>query len=237
VKVLDDEQDAMPNSSYSSSSWLCGGYWQLEVHRSKDFVTQLFSLLTAVGSNDLFASTVNVLCNKPVRYPILETVGSAIIGFCKSAKFEKGGPLQMILTCCISQLEIAVRKVIAPPTNSAKPIKFSCSCKDCLELIRFLKHPTESQHRFKIGKGRRRHLHQQLDSSRADVTHTTEHVGNPHTLIVTKNNASYEKDIKKQQQQQALLASLRPLLSVADALSENEPPAKKQKGTGKGLLI
>jgi len=84
VKVLDDKQDAMPNSLYSSYSWLYGGYWQLEVYRSKNFVTQLFGLLTAVGSNDLFASTVSVLHSKPVHYPILETVGPAIIDFCKS---------------------------------------------------------------------------------------------------------------------------------------------------------
>ena len=44
---------------------------------------------------------------------------------------------------------------------------------------------------------------QQLDSSGANVTH-----------------------IKKHQQEQVLLASLCPLLSVTNVPSENEPPAK-----------
>ena len=56
MKVLADE----PNSP--SSSWL---YRDCQPQRSKDFVCQLFSLLTTVGINDLFASIVSALCTKP----------------------------------------------------------------------------------------------------------------------------------------------------------------------------
>ena len=239
VKVLADEEDATPSSSgiTSSFSWLYRDYQPPKAYRSKEFVLQLFSLLTAVGSNDLFASAVSALCAKPVRYPVLETLGPALVDFYKSTKVDKDRPLQMILTYCTSQLEMSLRKVLLPPATNAKSVKFMCSCKDCVELIRFLKHPTEVQHRFKIGKQRRRHLHQQLDANGVDATHTTEHFGNPHTLVVTKNNASYEKEFKKQQQERALLASLHPLVSVTDVPSENEPPAKKQKGTSKVLQI
>ena len=79
---------------------------------------------------------------------------------------------------------------------------------------------------------RRQHLHQQLDSTKADVTHKTEETGSPHTLIITKTNASYENDIKRRQQEQALLASLQCLLSVRDGPSAAEPPSKRQKTAG-----
>ena len=118
------------------------------------------------------------------------------------------------------------------PTTSARPINFTCSCKDYAELIRFLKHPMETQHQFKIGLQRREHLHKQLDSTRADVTHKTEETGSPHTLTITKTNASYENDIKKHQQEQALLASLQRLLSVKGGPSTIEPSAKRQKTSG-----
>ena len=228
VKVLAEEPDATPDRDSSFSSlWLFMGFQPLEVHRSKEFVSQLFTLLTVVGCDDLFTSAMSALRDKPVRYPILETLGPAIV----STEVEKDGPLQVILTYCISQLEVSLRQVIAPPTNNAKSVKFTCSCKDCVELKNFLSHPTQAQHRFKIGKGRRRHLHQQLDSSGADATHATEHFGNPHTLVVTKTNKSYQKDIKKHEHERALLASLRPLLTVTDIPSENEPPIKKQKAS------
>ena len=231
VKVLVDEPDATPDSS-SSSMWLYRSFDLPKIYRSKDFVSQLFGLLTTVGSSDLFASTVGVLRAKLGRYPVLETLGPTIVDFYKSTKVEKDGPLQVILTYCVSQLEVSLCKVAAAPTTNAKPVRFTCSCKDCVELIQFLKHPTVVQHRFKISKQRRRHLHRQLDSSRAYVTHTTEHYGSPHTLVVTKTNVSHEKDIKRQQQQRALLASLQPLLPVTDVdvPSENEPPTKKRKG-------
>lgn len=67
------------------------------------------------------------------------------------------------------------------------------------------------------------------------MTHRTEGIGSPHTLVITKTNASYENSVKKRQQEQALLASLQPLLSVKvkDVSSaEVEPPAKKQKAAG-----
>ena len=202
------------------------------VYRRKEFVSQLFCLLADVGSNDLFTSAVTALCGKPIDYPVLESLGPAIICFYRSTEVEKAGPIQIILIYCISQLESSVRRVIKVPTTSARPVKFTCSCKDCAELIRFLKHPTETQHQFKIGLSRRQHLHQQLDSTKADVTHKTEETGSPHTLIITKTNASYENDIKRRQQEQALLASLQCLLSVRDGPSAAEPPAKRQKTAG-----
>ena len=183
----------------------------------------------------LFASTVSALCAKPVRYPVQETLGPAIVDFYKSTNVKKDGPLQAILTYCISQLEVSLSKVIAAPTTNTKRVRFTCSCKDCVELKRFLKHPTEVQHRFKLSKGRRQHLQQQLHGTRADATYVTDKSDDSHTLVVTKNNASYEKKLKKQQSKQALLASLRSLLPVVDASSESEPPVKKQKSTNEDV--
>ena len=226
VKVLVEEEDATPNSSSSSSSWM---YMHSTVYRSKEFVGQLFNLLTAVGPDDLFTSAVSALRNKPVRYPVLQTLGPAIVDYCKSTEVEKDGPVQVILCYCISQLEDSLHKVA---TSSTKPVKFSCSCKDCIELKQFLGHPTQTRHEFRMSKNRRRHLRQQLDSSAPDFVQVTEHFGN--TLAVTKTTTSYQKDVKKQQEQ-ALLSSLRPLLGVTSAPSGKEPPTKKQKANSKGV--
>ena len=232
VKVLAEEPDATCNSSTPSSSWMYSSYRPPKVYRSTEFVGQLFSLLTAVGCDDLFTSAVSALLSKPVRYPILETLGPAIIDYCKTTKIDKDGPLQVILNHCVLQLEVSLRRVVAAPTNNTKSVKFTCSCKDCMELLRFLQHPRDTQYRFKMSLKRRQHLEQQLGRSGVDATHKTETTGSPHTLVVTKNHASYEKVIKKQQKQRGLLVSLQPLLSVdAHMSSENEPPpTKKQKG-------
>ena len=56
VKVMADEKDATPASSAEKLSWYYRGYPPPKGNRSKEFVSQLFGLLTAVESNDLFAS-------------------------------------------------------------------------------------------------------------------------------------------------------------------------------------
>ena len=213
VKGLAEEEDRSSSRHYI----------MYQPPKSKEFVCQLFSLLTEVGSDDLFTLAVSALRNQPARYPILQTIGPAIVDFYKSVKIEKNGPLQELLTYCISQLEVSVQKV---PESNAKPVKFSCSCKDCIELKDFLRHPTQVQRQFRIGKDKGRHLRQQLDKSSVNVT---DRYGSPRTLMVTKKNISYQKDSWKQKQEQALLTSLQPLLAVTGASSQNEPPNKKQK--------
>ena len=214
VKGLTEEEDSSSSRQYRI----------YQPPKNKEFVCRLLSLLTDVGSDDLFASAVSALRNQPARYPILQTIGPAIVGFYKSAKIEKNGRPQELLTYCISQLEMSAQKVVK---SNAKPVKFSCSCKDCIELKDFLRHPTQVQRQFRIGKDKGRHLRQQLDKSSVNVT---ERYGNPRTLMVTKKDISCQKENWKQKQEQALLASLQPLLVVTGASLQNEPPTKKQKG-------
>ena len=68
-----------------------------KVYWSKEFVCQLFSLLSAVGTNDLYLTLVSALCSKSVRYPVQETLGPVVIDVYRSTKFDKNGLLQVIL--------------------------------------------------------------------------------------------------------------------------------------------
>ena len=146
------------------------------------------------------------------KLPVLETLGPALVDFYESTEVEKDGPLQVILSYCILQLE------------------FTCPCKECMHFIEFLKHPTETRHRIKIAKGRRWHLYQLLDISGVNGARVTERCcGSTHSLVVAKNNALLKKNIKKHQQKQALLASLWPLLSATGVPLDNGPPTKKKK--------
>ena len=69
-----------------------------------------------------------------------------------------------------------------------------------------------------------------MESSGVDATDSTECIGNPNTLAVTKNNALYEK---KHQNEQALLVTLKALLPATDVdvPPENEPLTEMQRDT------
>ncbi len=84
-------------------------------------------------------------------------------------------------------------------------------------LSRFLSDPAQQVGRFPLRKDRRQHLHQQIDRHRLDLTHVTERVGSPQTLVCTKTQASYERRQKQYEVDQKLLAELEALEELDDA--------------------
>jgi len=132
-------------------------------------------------------------------------------------------------------------------------IRVPCSCRDCEMLNRFITNPTERVARFPMGKGRRQHIHQQLDMAKGTYTHITERTGNPQTLVVTKTKTEWESKVRAWETRRAEarnefgsygLETLRELLGdqfqnitgLSNAGSGDQRVAKRQKvgATGSG---
>ena len=64
-------------------------------------------------------------------------------------------------------------------------------------------------HRFSIRQDRRRHLELKIREHKCDLDFKTERVRSPHTLVCTKNMASYQEMLKKYQQDQEHLVMVR----------------------------
>jgi len=95
-----------------------------------------------------------------------------------------------LLACCILDAYITcVGKEPRVVVNHSQP-PLSCGCRDCTPLNVFLRSSTHQVWRFPAGKGRRQHLHNSLDASRANCTHVTSRGTNPNTLVVTKGLGS-----------------------------------------------
>jgi hypothetical protein len=127
-----------------------------------------------------------------------------------------------------------------PPSDWRLDVEISCSCPDCEELRCFARDPAERVHRFRIRKERRRHLHSVIDTHGLDMTHVTDRVGSPQTLVCKKNLRTFDRQMKQYQQE---IAAMRTLLELAPssgnaaALSERMQTAVKlaadlkQRGT------
>jgi hypothetical protein len=83
------------------------------------------------------------------------------------------------------------------PRDFRREAKISCRCEYCQQLIKFLQSPTQTVHRFKVRKELRGHLHTTIESERCDVSHVTERIGSPQTLVCTKNTNSYQRALKQ----------------------------------------
>jgi hypothetical protein len=78
------------------------------------------------------------------------------------------------------------------------PLK--CTCADCCELGAFLVAPDQQRWRLKAVQDRRSHVEQSVRNAACDLDLTTERRGSPHTLVATKNQASYERRAKQRRQ-------------------------------------
>jgi hypothetical protein len=96
------------------------------------------------------------------------------------------------LAACRQELESRTAQAPQKPTDYRRAAKLSCDCSDCTALSRFLADSQQSQARFPLAKARRYHLHQIIDGNRCDLTHVTERLGRPYTLVCTKTTTSYE---------------------------------------------
>jgi hypothetical protein len=99
-----------------------------------------------------------------------------------------------------------------PPADWRLDVKLSCSCPDCRELQAFSLDPLERIHPFRVKKERRQHLHNMIDRHRLDMTHITERVGSPQTLVCTKDRRTFNRRMK---QYKSEIDAMRSLLRMA----------------------
>jgi hypothetical protein len=118
-------------------------------------------------------------------------------------------PLSDWLAACCGQLEALTAEMPQPPPDLRREATIACKCEDCAELRRFLADPQEREHRFRMREDRRQHLEHGIRQHGCDVDTRTERGGSPHTLVCTKNTASYEARLKKYHEDREHLAALR----------------------------
>jgi hypothetical protein len=111
-------------------------------------------------------------------------------------------------------------------------VEISCSCADCRELQAFARDPAAQVHRFRVKKERRRHLHGAINRYRLDMTHVTERVGSPQTLVCTKDRRTFDRRMTQYREE---IAAMRRLVRLAPkggvaALVERMEAAVKRAG-------
>jgi hypothetical protein len=107
-----------------------------------------------------------------------------------------------------------------PPSDWTQPVKIGCNCTDCRELQVFIRDPVQKEHRFRVRKDRRQHLHREIERARLDMTHVTERKGSPQTLVCTKTRATYERACRRYQSDLSLFRRLESLMVSSQSGNE-----------------
>ncbi|MGJ5819718.1 2OG-Fe(II) oxygenase [Paludibaculum fermentans] len=214
--------------------------WQLRAITAKlepkrdfapEFLRNLFSALRPFKQQLSYAAAETIGSRPDVFAPTTLVVPS--IGRLFAERGDDDRAIQHLWTCAAQFLLLRSEVPPQPPPDWRLQAKFPCRCADCRELQAFVRNPTEKVHRFRVNKERRRHLHQVIDRHRLDMTHVTERVGSPQTLICTKDRRTFDSRMKEYQSEIAAmqrLVTLAPPTATAGGLCKRMEAAVKASG-------
>ncbi len=111
---------------------------------------------------------------------------------------------------CLAHLQARIDVPLAPPVDWTRPSAVTCSCFRCGELSRFLGDPSSPTWSFRAIQADRSHVESTILQSKSDLDCTTLRKGSPHTLLCTKNQASYERKARQREKDLADLEAIKP---------------------------
>ena len=198
-----------------------------------EFIANLFSGLRHFKGRTLCDAAAAKIASRPKVFHPTTLVVPAIERICAEQDHLPPSVDRAIQHLWTSAAEfLLMRSEISPqpPPDWRLHAELSCTCVDCRELQAFARDPNASVHRFRVKKERRRHLHQVIDRHRLDMTHVTERVGSPQTLVGTKDRRTFKARMKEYQNEIAAMRKLVKLThrsAAAAALSKRMETAVK----------
>jgi predicted 2-oxoglutarate/Fe(II)-dependent dioxygenase YbiX len=213
-----------------------------ELHRAQ-LLSGLARALSVTGQPELLSEVVSHALALPEKYPLRIAHLPAIISIGpwlkQKIKISASG-LLMWVAACREQLEHLTAEAPREPTDFRRVAAISCKCADCAELKRFLEDPHEAARRFSMRQDRRSHLEEKIRQHKYDLNTTTERTRSPHTLVCTKNKASYQEKLRTYRQDQQSLAEV---ISIQESLpqsttsrarqGESKPKSRTRQGKSK----
>ena len=160
------------------------------------FVSELLTSLRALGADALHARAVAAIAADPGAFDPVTVVVPALTALRAAPSADESTPdadLARLWRHAAEFLLARSEQPPAPPTDWAQPITLVCRNEDDRELQAFARDPARREHRFRVKKERRQHLHQVIEQLGLDMTHVTERQGSPQTLVCTKTRRTFER--------------------------------------------
>ena len=192
--------------------------WEPEEHGrplGSQFLENLLRALQPFNGGTLCGTAAEKIASRPEIFSPVTLVVPAIGRICvgrrqKTAAVDSS--VRHLWTRAAEFLLLRSEIPPEPPSDWCLNVELSCSCPDCRELQVFAFNPALRVHRFRLRKERRRHLHHMIDRHRLDMTHVTERVGSPQTLVCTKDRRTFDRRTKEYHDE---IAAMRKLVRLA----------------------
>jgi hypothetical protein len=188
--------DALPAASTRSEEV---GTWTRPTPVRPDFAVDLLTATSRIDAG-LAARAIEHLLAWPKTYRLDDVLVPAALAFAKLVESTAWPAAGRLREASLDHLRKRIALPLEAPRDWARVNPLKCTCGDCRGLGAFLVAPVEQQWRLKAVQDRRTHVEQSVRSAVCDLDLTTERRGSPHTLVATKNQASYERRAKQRRQ-------------------------------------
>jgi hypothetical protein len=173
--------------------------WDRSASVRPDFVVDLLRATSRIDAGatgtDLASRALAHLLTRPRTYGMDNVLVPAALIFAERAEDNAWPAVQRLREACLDHLQRRIALTLEAPKDWTRANPLKCRCADCRGLGDFLVDPHQVQWRLKAVQGRRTHVEQSVRSAHCDLDLTTEKRGSPHTLVATKNQASYERRV------------------------------------------
>ncbi|MDQ0393162.1 2OG-Fe(II) oxygenase [Labrys monachus] len=181
--------------------------WQWPAPIEPDVVVDAVTALAQIDSK-LAGAAVDTLLAWPKTYDLDEVLVPVVLKLDRSAS---SAAMMRLRTACALHLGARIAEPLAPPADWRRPSAVKCSCERCSLFRRFLADPRLQTWSYKAVQADRSHVESTIREGRYDVDVTTLRQGSPHTLVCTKNQASYERRVLQRKKDLVDLAQIESL--------------------------
>ena len=192
--------------------------WRGRTVNRADLLAGLARSLLATDQVDLMEDLVAHALASRSNYPLTSAhvpALSSLLPWLKTNVKRPCPPLSRWVAACREQLESLTARAPREPADYRRAAIVVCTCSICAALNRFLADSGEAVHRLKAKQDLRSHLEQKIREYKCDLDLKTEAKSSPHTLVCTKNTASYQRRLKTFKENQVHLATI---LSIQSSL-------------------
>jgi hypothetical protein len=170
-------------------------FWWQDNRVTAKFVADLLEALCRIDTR-LAEHAAGYMLTWPQTYNLDTVLVPAMRDLVRSS-VARDPAVQRLREACLEHLRARIAEPLAPPSNWSRASVLPCQCRHCSESSRFLADPERKAWAFKAVEADRSHVEQTIQRAHCDVDVTTDRRGRPHTLVCTKNQASYDRRVKQ----------------------------------------
>ena len=171
------------------------------------FVVDLVGVVDVVAP-DLAKRAAQHILAWPGHFGLDNILVPAMLRLVETGGATAGDAFGLLHAAGLAHLKRRAAEPLEAPKDWLRVSGVRCTCAHCTALVRFLGDAGSATWSLKAAQPIRSHVETTIANARCDLDTRTERRGTPHSLVCTKNQASYERRVAQRKQDLADIKTL-----------------------------